>query len=333
MSTDDRIRVSVALCTHNGATFVEQQVRSILAQSHRPTEIVLSDDASTDDTVDLVSAAVAPTDVSLTVIRNTVALGVTKNFEQAVLACSGDLVALSDQDDVWRPDRLELLAARFAAEPDLLLAHSDARLVDADGSPLPESLFDTLEVSRHDLAEIEAGNAFAVLLHRNLVTGATVVFRRSLVAAAAPFPESWLHDEWLASIAAATGRMDVVRDRLIDYRQHGSNEVGASRRTFAQKVARAIEPRGDRNSRLERRALALVERLDSWGNAVPSGIVEGARGKLGHERVRNSLPANRLRRVRPVVSEARAGGYSLYGRGAPDILRDLLQSASPSHSR
>jgi len=326
------LSISVALGSHNGARFVGAQVRSILNQTRRPVEIVLSDDASTDGTVALVRTLVEPSDVALTVIENAAALGVTKNFEQAILACRGDLIALCDQDDVWRPDRLERVAAEFATRPDLLLLHSDARLVDAAGEPLELSLFETLEISAEETAQISAGNAFGVLLRRNVVTGATVVFRRELVSAAVPMPEAWVHDEWLASIAATMGRVDFSPEMLVDYRQHGANEIGASRRSFVGKVRRALEPRGERNARLERRAHALVERLESWGTAVPSAVVEGARGKLGHERMRNALPANRLRRIRPVLLEARRGGYSLYGRGTQDVVRDLLQSASTSQS-
>ena len=320
--------ISVALCTRNGARFVEEQVRSILAQTLQPVEIVLSDDESTDATVALVTALVEPTAVELRVFTNDPALGVTKNFEQALLACGGDLIALSDQDDVWRPDRLEVMAARFASSPSLLLAGGDARLVDEAGEPLDSTLFETLAVGDAELEAINNGDAFAALLQRNIVTGATTVIRRELVEAAVPFPDSWVHDEWLASVASAIGRLDLSRDRLVDYRQHGSNQIGVNSLTLAGKVRRLLEPRSSRNARLEARSRALVQRLESWGARVAPAMVEGAKGKLDHERIRNSLPASRLRRIRPVLREARRNGYALYGRGAPDILRDLVQPAA-----
>jgi glycosyltransferase involved in cell wall biosynthesis len=320
--------VSVALCTHNGARFVEEQVRSILGQSVPPVEIVLSDDASTDDTVARVVALVEPSGVRLTVLSNVPALGVTRNFEQAILACTGEIIALSDQDDVWHPDRLERVLGRFAADPGLLLLHGDAVLVDERGEPLRHTLFESLEVSDDEITEIEQGRAFAALLRRNLVTGATAVFRRALVDAAVPFPAAWVHDEWLAVIAATIGRVGVTRERLVDYRQHGANEIGAQKRSLTGKVRRLLEPRTERNARLEARAAALVARLESWGSAVRPEMMESARAKLRHEIVRNSLPRNRVFRVGRVVNEARAGGYALYGRGTQDVARDLLQSAS-----
>lgn len=320
--------VSVALCTHNGARFVEEQVRSILAQSVPPEEIVLSDDASTDDTVARVTALVEPSPVRLVVLLNSPALGVTKNFERAVLACRGDLVALSDQDDVWAPDRLERMVAVFAARPGLLLASGDARLIDGLGSPLPHSLFEALEIGDDALAAVDRGDAFSELLRRNLVTGATTLVRRELAAAAAPFPVAWVHDEWLASIAAARGEIAMLPDRLVDYRQHGANQIGVSKLTLGGKVRRALEPRTARNARLVARAEALVARLESWGAEVPPAVVEGARGKLDHELARDSLPTGRLARVLPVLAEVRRGGYDRYGRGRGDVLRDLVQPAS-----
>src|SRR4051812_21689758 len=122
-------RVSVALCTHNGAAFIAEQLESIAGQRPAPAEIVLSDDASADDTVAIARAVMAEhPGIDFRVLENRPALGVTGNFERAVAACTGDLVALSDQDDLWHDGRLALVSAIFASRPELLLLHSDARL-------------------------------------------------------------------------------------------------------------------------------------------------------------------------------------------------------------
>ena len=146
-------RVSVALGTHNGARFLGEQLTSILAQTHPIVEIVLSDDASTDGTVELVERAVAerratdPATPALVVLRNPIAVGVTANFEQALRAASGDLIALCDQDDVWHPDRVSRAVAEFSARPELDLVAAEARLVDDAGAPLGSTLFETLGVN------------------------------------------------------------------------------------------------------------------------------------------------------------------------------------------
>lgn len=318
--------VGVALCTYNGARFLEVQLTSILDQSAPVDAIVIADDASRDDSVAIARriAAVAPT--PFVVLEGSQPLGVTANFERAVAAVDQDLIALSDQDDRWHPGRIESLRKRFSDDSELILIHTDADLVDADGDPLGRTLFESLEVRPHEFAEEEEGRAFEAFLRRNLATGATVVFRRSLLAAARPFPAEWVHDEWLSVIAAALGRVDVVREATIDYRQHGSNEIGVAAPTIGRKVARVLEPRGDRNRTLARRFAVLVERLDQLGDRVPADHLALARAKAGFEYRRAAFAKGRLRRFPSVLRLAATGDYRRYAsRGQADILRDLIQ--------
>ena len=320
----DGHRISVAMGTHNGAAYLAEQLESILQQSLQPVEIVLSDDASTDDTVEIARRVIGSR-IPLTVLRNATALGVTANFEQATLACTGELIALSDQDDVWAPERLAAAAAEFAAHPDLLLLHGDARLVDPRGVPIGQTLFEALEVTTRERELVHTGRAFETLLRRNLATGATTVFRRTLLASAAPFPRGWVHDEWLAVIAAAIGDVDLLDTALVDYRQHGANQIGASRLSFAGKVRRVMEPRLLRNQRLAANFAVLEAKLEALGAAVTPAKLALARGKAAHERVRLALPAVPVLRLGPVLREVASGGYRQFSRGRGDILRDLVQ--------
>lgn len=324
--------VSVALCTHNGAAYVGEQVRSILAQRPAPLELVVGDDASTDDTVAVIERTVAEARAAdpalrteLRMVRRDTPLGVVRNFEATIAECRGDLVALSDQDDVWHPDKLARLVPRFAADPDLLLVHTDARLVDGAGAPLGLDLLTALEVTAGERAGLESGDAFAVLLRRNLVTGATVVLRRRLLDAAAPFPSGWVHDEWLAVLAAALGTLRLEPAPLIDYRQHAANQIGARKPTMADRWAKLREPRHDRAAWLVERSRLLVERLQDVG--APAARVAAARAKLRHERLRSRLPRLPLLRVPGILGGAITGRYVRYSRGPIDLLRDLVQPA------
>ncbi|WP_308796724.1 glycosyltransferase family 2 protein [Agromyces silvae] len=328
-AASDTTSVSVALGTHNGARYLAAQLESVLAQTYPVREIVVSDDASSDDTVALAERLVAEhrsagRHIELVVMRNAPALGVTANFEQALRATSGDLVALSDQDDVWRVDRVERAVRAFAARPQLQLVASNARLVDERGDELPASLFETLGITAGVLARISAGGAPAELLKRNLFTGATMMLRRTLVQRAVPFPASWVHDEWLAIVASLTGGVGVVDEPLIDYRQHGANQIGVTELGLGGKLGRLRAPRTERNMRLLARARDLATRLpglipdDAWA-------LRQAAEKLAHESARSALPPGRLGRVAPVMRELRTGRYSAFGRGAQDVLRDLVQ--------
>jgi glycosyltransferase involved in cell wall biosynthesis len=325
--------VSVALCTHNGAPYLREQVRSICLQTLPPQQIVLSDDASTDDGVEVAQAALAECldehpglSIAMQVVRNDPPLRVTKNFERAVAACSGDLIALSDQDDVWVPERLARMVAEFERRPDLLLLHSDARLVDGERRDLGQTLFHALEVKPFELKRIHAGTAFDTFLRRNLVTGATTVFRRELLQATLPFPKEWLHDEWLGIVASAIGRVDVIEEPLIEYRQHGRNQIGARRDSFAEKVRKALGSRGTIHSERLLKAQLLLERLLSLGAKVAPATIEKLRDKIQHQRFRADLPPSRLARLLPVLREASTGRYDKFGRGVPGVVRDLFES-------
>jgi hypothetical protein len=201
------------------------------------------------------------------------------------------------------------------------LVHSDARLIDGHGLVLSGTLLDRLRVGGEARAALAGGASFAPLMRRNLVTGATVAIRSSLLERALPFPTSWLHDEWLAAIAASSRGTRLIDRALIDYRLHEDNEVGAERITAAVRLSRLTSDRSARNARLLARARDLAERL-------PDGSSKNiAQAKLQHETVRSGYPAGRLRRAPAVVRELATGRYSRFGRGVEDVVRDLVQPA------
>jgi glycosyltransferase involved in cell wall biosynthesis len=326
--------VSVALATHNGAAFIDEQLRSIVAQSLVPFEIVLSDDASHDGTVEIARAsfdrAVADLGVhglALRTLSNRTPLGTTANFENACAHCIGDLIALSDQDDIWEPERLRVLVDAIASDPDVLLVHSDASLIDETGAPLAGSLLATIRVSRAEKRAIRSGHAFDVLLRRNIVTGATTIFRRGLLELARPFPPAWVHDEWLALIAAATRSVRLVDEPLTRYRQHSANQIGAQALTVRRGIGRLQSSRRERNARLLEHATTLAERLTPLADAVHPGALDKVAAKVRHERFRSALPDRRAARLLPILGAVIAGRYRRYSRGPVDAVRDLVQPA------
>src|SRR6266567_6944512 len=104
-------RISVAMCTYNGARFLREQLESIAAQSRLPDELVVCDDGSTDETVETIKAFVGRAPFAVRLEINSKNLGSTKNFEKAIGLCEGEIIALADQDDVWKPQKLAVLEA------------------------------------------------------------------------------------------------------------------------------------------------------------------------------------------------------------------------------
>ena len=326
-------RISVALCTHNGAAFLIDQLHSIATQTVEPDEIVISDDASTDDTRSIIQTFIEGlperSGIQVTLLLNPVSLGVTRNFERALLACTGEFIALCDQDDIWHQDRLARGVSALRNDPSLCMVNANAALVNAAGQSLGLTLFDALGLSPRERNEPRSPNFFRALLRRNLVTGATTMIRRNLLAKVTPIPEPWLHDEWLAIIAATLvgGGIGTLADPLIDYRQHGMNQIGASKLSLRGRFAKLVEPRGDRYEYLLLRSTVLRDRLIGLNGRVMAEAVVEAGQKAEHQAVRAGLPTRRVARVRPILRELSKGRYTRFSRGSADVVRDLIQPA------
>jgi glycosyltransferase involved in cell wall biosynthesis len=321
------------MCTYNGAEYLQAQLDSLLAQTRLPDEIVISDDASTDATMmtlDAFAAIAGKHDVDVRISRHTGNVGFVENFSSALRQATGDVVFLCDQDDVWCPDKLAVMTARFAQDPDLLLLHSDARLVDAQGRSLNCSMFEALQMTAKEKRAIHDGHAFEVVMRRSFVTGATAAVRREVIALALPIAQDWIHDEWITAVVSAVGKMDFVDAPLIDYRQHGGNQIGARKRTLAMKWQELFAARSkelcDEISRLARLENFFAQ--VAFQSRFLCGKDRAARVKKKRTHFERRFAIGQLpryRRVIPVLREARAGDYRRYGTGARSMLRDLLR--------
>lgn len=322
-------RLSIVVCTYNGAAYLQAQLDSLLTQTRLPDEIVIGDDGSIDATLSIsqeFAERARHVGVQVQLRRNPHNLGYVRNFSAGLRQAEGDLVFLCDQDDVWRPDKLARMAARFEDDPQLLLLHSDARLVGADGESLQCSLFEALQLTPQEKLDIHDGRAFEVAMRRSFVTGATAALRRDLVELALPVAQDWIHDEWLTVVAAASGGVDFIDAPLIDYRQHGANQIGARKRTLAMKWQDLLLPRGQQ---LADEAHRLQRLEDFFTQAAFSGGADRAvqvRQKRTHFEQRVAIGhLARLHRILPILHEARKGFYRRYGTGGRSMLRDLLR--------
>lgn len=318
------MRVSVALCTYRGEAYLAEQLASILGQTRTPDELVLSDDASDDGTVALARRMLMGASFDVVVIENPESLGVTANFAQALRATTGDLVLLCDQDDVWPRDRVATIETDLAST-DALLRHSDARLVDAHGELLGRTLFERLRVRSDERRAIADGDAFAVYLRRNLATGAATALRRELLELADPFPSEWVHDEWLAILAAASSRIRLVDSPELDYRQHGANQIGVAEPTLRYRLSRVVDDSGARAAGLARRSAVLADRLELLGFDTQAAA---ARAKSRFEERRSRLPGSRLARIPGIARGLVSGEYRRFAsQRSLDAVRDLFRPA------
>lgn len=320
MNAPNRLRCAVVLCSWNGERYLPQQLDSLRTQAQRIDQYVLSDDGSTDGSWSLLQSFAEEQragGVDVVLHRNTEASGYVRHFEQALARANADVLFTCDQDDAWHPEKIATMMAAFAADPSLLVLHSDARLVDGAGVATGSKLFGVLEVTPRELAAMHRGEAFDVLLRRNIVTGATMALRREVLALAMPFAAHWAHDEWMAMIASMHGRVDTVERTLIDYRQHGANQIGATEKSPLQQIGIGVS----RRAYQERQVLRLRE-LEQRATSSPE-IRAAVADRSRHAVVRADLPASPLARMIHVGRELLRGGYHRFGSGLRSAAADL----------
>ena len=328
------MKISVAMCTYDGERFLREQLASIAAQERPPDELIVCDNRSADSTPEIVSefAASAPFAVRLHV--NEQNLGSTKNFERAVSLCEGEIIALSDQDDVWRADKLALVGECFSKNPSVGVVFSDAEIVDEHLRGLGRRLWSESGFDEKKKALIREGRALDVLLPAYYVTGATMAFRSKFRDLVLPIPTGrpMIHDGWIALVIAAVAEVAFIEEPLIKYRQHARQQLGAPTRrddgreeskAKAQLIldaARRTNSYSDLISNLD----AVRERLSLTGT-TDGRFVSRVEERLGHLKTRSNLPGRAGRRLTAVLRELLTLRYHKYSNGIPSAAKDLLQ--------
>jgi len=215
--------ISVVMATYNGSNFLPAQIASVLAQLTPEDELVVVDDASSDDTVDWLNSL---SDSRLQIYENLSNLGVLESFERGLSLARKPIIFLCDQDDVWLPGKRATFVAAFERDPHILVVVSDAELINANGVVTAPSFMAT-----------RGGFSGSVLstLIRNRYLGCSMALRRELLDLALPIPR-WIpmHDMWLGAIGRIFGKTYYIPIPLMQYRRHGGNVSPASSQSFSR---------------------------------------------------------------------------------------------------
>lgn len=212
------MKISVCIATYNGEKYIKDQLDSILCQIGNEDEIIISDDGSTDDTQNIILSYGDPR-IKLFKHKTTVSnknqptiYRVTKNFENALQNASGDIIFLSDQDDVWERTKVQEIRKIFEVQKANLVIH-DAMLINEQHKLIGDSYFQLLN-SRTGLAK----NIF-----KNSYLGCCMAFDKTVLKSALPFPKNLIaHDMWLGLIAERIGQVAFTDQKLIKYQRHES---------------------------------------------------------------------------------------------------------------
>lgn len=228
----ERPRVSVCMAAYNGQRFIVDQLRSILAQLSEQDEVIVVDDASQDGTRDCITAL---NDSRIHLHRHRTNLGVLRTFEDAIRAASGDILFLSDQDDLWQPSKVAKTLVALDANPGVTLIATDTALIDEDGRMISESFFAGRGRFRSGLWANLARNRFG---------GCTMAFRAEIISDILPLPRRRhvLHDIWIGVRNSLSGhRSFYIDEPLVLNRRHSTNTTGNSKLGFLYRLRIRID--------------------------------------------------------------------------------------------
>lgn len=203
--------ISIALCTYNGERFLKPLLDSLVAQSYRHLEIVVVDDGSSDHTWGILTQY-AEVDHRFRLYRNEENLGYNRNFERALGLCSGEMIAICDQDDIWHPEKISLMQQRIGNHAVL---YHDSELMDENGVSMNFRISDKFNFYR--------GTDPTVFLMMNCVSGHSILMKRQLLNCIFPIPEQSPYDQWIAYVGTLYGSIDYLDECLVSYRQHTRN--------------------------------------------------------------------------------------------------------------
>jgi len=220
------MKISIVLCSFNGEKYIKKQLDSIIYQTYQNFELLVFDDGSTDKTIDIVQSYQKQYQ-NIKLYQNKKQLGVIKNFEHAITMANGDLIALSDQDDIWDKDKLKVQTSYFLNYSSPLLVYSDMKVIDKNDNLIYNSFFKFKGYNIHN---------FNTIISRGGIMGNTIMFNKELKNLIIPFYDDIpMHDYYIGVVAIIYGKTIKLDKKLIKYRLHNSN-IGNKKKSLKEKL-------------------------------------------------------------------------------------------------
>ena len=224
------MKISVALCTYNGAKYIKEQIDSILNQTKKVDEIIVCDDCSSDKTIEILNAYAAKNPGLFKIYINEKNLRSVKNFEKSISLTLGEYIFLADQDDIWVENKVEEMLGYFKMNPTCLALFSDGFLLSEKQLIINKTnLWSSVFFNPKQFLNPSHLYLF-LILKRNAVTGATLCIKKETKQLIFPFPilKDFHHDYWIAYLLAQTNQLNFINKKLIKYRLHQNQQVGTT---------------------------------------------------------------------------------------------------------
>jgi len=334
---NEQVITSVALCSYNGGRFIHAQLSSILGQTQLPDEVVICDDNSTDKTIEIIRRTMSDFGGEFKLVQNGETLGYARNFEKCISLCSGEIIFLSDQDDVWLPEKIAKTNEAMSRSPDTGMIFSDGKVLNDDLEDSGYTIY-----GRHGIPELEQHQIVSSMLKRDVwIKGCTMAVRSELRKYLFPVCAGlWGHDWWMAFVSAVISRITFLDEPLMLYRRHPSTS-GADPylskgvfRTIRRHGKKFLSAPDDTEYRRWDEMAAHLEAISGvandkeadWEEILQSGI-EMVKKRRRFEKYRIELRLkNPLFRILPATKLFLSGRYGNYGYKLKSYLKDLVYS-------
>lgn len=331
-----RLKVSMAMASYNAERYIEAQLESILGQTRPVDELIISDDGSTDKTIEIIERVTAGYS-GVRLLRNEQTVLTARNFENAIRETTGDVIFLSDTDDVWFPDKVAAMIQPFNADTRILLAYCNAVLTDRELRPI-ETMFE-----RRKESGLGQPLTISQMVRGVPFNGPMIAFRAELkpyVIPISPLSLQWFHDHWIAFIAYAVGQVKSIDEPYVYYRRHGANLGGDADLDgglwYQWKVVKSLYSGGrglngyrDRRRGWEDMVTRLREIRDTGMPVQQPGhfdeLLRESESSLRFARTREELKAKtRSARALKATALLCEGGYHHHARGIKTFVQDVL---------
>ena len=220
----ENIKISIAMAAYNGEKYLKEQLESYCKQTILPDELVVVDDSSTDSTPKILKSFKEKAPFKVIIITNEKNIGSTKSFEKAIKATSGNWICLSDQDDVWKENKIEeYIKVINSSDKNIGLIYSDYEVVDENLKSI--SNINSKNIPDYKNPKIETEEASIFLLNHFVLSGCTMILKREAVFQTFPFSTK-IHDNWLAWAISINYKLKFINQKLHLYRQHKNQQIG-----------------------------------------------------------------------------------------------------------
>lgn len=231
-------KVSVAMATYNGERFIKEQLDSIL--KNPVDEVIISDDGSTDNTRKIIKGF---KDKRIKLIDGP-KQGIKQNFANAIQKTTGDVIFLSDQDDVWTLNKVDKVLSTFERDPALILVTHNAEIFDMKAGKI---------INQSNMTRLKARKGYYKNILRNTYTGCCMAIRSNLKRYILPIPNNIeMHDQWIGLLACKYGKDKMIRDKLITYRRHEHNASKFNHYSIGQMLINRINLMKELNARIRK---------------------------------------------------------------------------------